>query len=146
MHNRPLWWYVCFSFHFSPCLAVFRFVAVKVELKQYPVDCGSHMQLAKILTLPVPIRAASLLSGQLLMLPILSPPERGGGTLLSMKCISFRVCLLLDILDLAGWVVVSNLYRIAYSSKKKAMQNLSAVCYAKKQIIYSLISYFLQSR
>ncbi|CCU85494.1 hypothetical protein PHOSAC3_70006 [Mesotoga infera] len=31
MHNRPLWWYVCFSFHFSPCLAVFRFLAVKVE-------------------------------------------------------------------------------------------------------------------
>ncbi|GEM_PF-2359535 len=127
----------------SPEREIFHYVE---DLKQYPVDCGSHMQLAKILTLPVPIRAASLLSGQLLMLPILSPPERGGGTLLSMKCISFRVCLLLDILDLAGWVVVSNLYRIAYSSKKKAMQNLSAVCYAKKQIIYSLISYFLQSR
>ncbi|CCU84840.1 hypothetical protein PHOSAC3_140129 [Mesotoga infera] len=31
MHNRPLWWYVCFSFHFFPCLAVFRFLAVKVE-------------------------------------------------------------------------------------------------------------------
>ena len=30
LHNRPLWWYVCFSFHFSPCLAVFRFLAVKV--------------------------------------------------------------------------------------------------------------------
>ena len=33
MHNRPLWWYVCLSFHFFPCLAVFRFLAVKVDSK-----------------------------------------------------------------------------------------------------------------
>ncbi|RLL91988.1 hypothetical protein BG32_15545 [Mesotoga sp. HF07.pep.5.2.highcov] len=60
MHNRPLWWYVCFSFHFFPCLAVFRFLAVKVELYRKLKEIGSTFSYAEILEDLTEIRAVEL--------------------------------------------------------------------------------------